>query len=155
MPKITRSQDPFERLASVLQGQGSRLATAARMQVRRGVQVTRSDTQTFTDAASIASFNSVVFDTDGFWTPSDPERLTVPAGLGGAYIVTSVIGISTAMSVGIQRNSESINVNIVGVGNGGATSVVVFEPGDFIATWGQMPPSTFAGVFPVLSLIKL
>lgn len=35
------------------------------------------------------AFDSVLIDTDGFWSSGNPRRLVIPPGLGGLYRVTS------------------------------------------------------------------
>jgi hypothetical protein len=40
-------------------------------------------------AVSTIVWNTADYDTDGFWNPGTPDRLTIPANLGGVYLVTA------------------------------------------------------------------
>jgi len=64
---------------------------------------------------TLVTFNAETYDTDGFHsTSTNPERMTVPAGLAGYYEVTANVGFDTNI-VGrrllqIRKNGSAISV---------------------------------------------
>lgn len=69
----------------------------------RGVRVKRTTTQTILDNTLTAVlWDAEDFDTDGFHsTASDTDRLTVPSGMGGLYVVGFTLEIGPAAASGI------------------------------------------------------
>lgn len=116
-----------------------------------GVQV--QDAATITTTQAIHTWDSAVFDTNGFWNAGSPNRLTVPVGFGGVYIVTLFAAASTACEAQVQKNSESINVNIVISGMEGCTSVLSLNDGDFLAAVSRTTTG-IAGGTALFSLVR-
>lgn len=47
----------------------------------------------YTPGGTVVPLDELIFDSHGFWNPTvNPERFTVPAGLGGVYIIAGQIG---------------------------------------------------------------
>lgn len=47
----------------------------------------------YTPGGTVVPLDDVIFDSHGFWSPTvNPERLTVPAGAAGVYIIAGQIG---------------------------------------------------------------
>lgn len=53
----------------------------------------------YTPGGTVVPLDELIFDSHGFWNPTvNPERLTVPAGLGGVYIIAGQIGYDVIAS---------------------------------------------------------
>ena len=82
---VTKTQTDLDtHEASPHGGGGGGTATAT-----VGAMLRNTTTQALSAGVSTSlTFNSVDRDTDGFWSAGNPTRATVPAGLGGWYLVT-------------------------------------------------------------------
>ena len=119
-----------------LWGQTDQTAAAA-ASAAVGCLVYHNTTQVV-NAANIL-FNSEVYDTDGFHsTVTNTDRLTVPAALGGKYLIeygTSVASIATGELCRIGLNGTSqISTNEGESTNGYVTGMAVYSlaAGDFV-----------------------
>jgi hypothetical protein len=139
-----------------------------------GASVTKS-TQTGIIANTITDcdFQSTpIFDSSGFYNNAvSNSRLTVPAGLGGIYLVTGYLTISatnaytknsiflvknTSVSVPIARNDTSIGLNGVDVSMT-ISAIVSLVASDYIRLRGFCENFNSTNTFktPTLSMIRL
>ncbi len=85
-----------------------------------GARVKRAGAQTFTTGVQTSlTFDTEVFDTDGFHDNAvNPTRLTVPAGMGGTYLIggsISWVGNATGIrALFVELNAGAL-LNICGV----------------------------------------
>ena len=91
-----------------------------------------------------ATWTVELADTDGFWTAGQPTRLTVPAGLGGTYLVLAGASIAqtgtdpaaqliaTRNIGGIGGSIRGPRINEMGIVGHALTGVMVLVPGDFL-----------------------
>jgi hypothetical protein len=53
----------------------------------------------YTPGGTVVPLDELIFDSHGFWNPTvNPERFTVPTGLGGVYIIAGQIGYDVIAS---------------------------------------------------------
>ena len=87
-----------------------------------GVSLTKSAAQSISNATeTVVTFNTEVFDTDGFHTGTD-GKITVPAGKAGKYLITAQIMSNSSGYVtqgGMRKNGSNIFTHYIS----GATPV--------------------------------
>lgn len=82
-----------------------------------GARVRRSTNQTMVAGTwTPIQFNTVEFDTSGFWSPTNPERLTCKSP-GWYQIVGNVQAVSAGARIGIFRNGIQIADAQSGIAN--------------------------------------
>ena len=138
-----------------------------------GASVTKASmTGVAADTITDCNFNSAPLDSSGFFNSvASNSRLTVPAGLGGIYLVTGYLTVSTTTaynknSILIVKNTGTIVRNDTSIGGNGvdvsmtASAIVSLVPTDFIKLqgycqgfYGSTPSNLFKT--PTLSLIRL
>ena len=77
----------------------------------RGARAVRSSNLSIASGAAIP-FEVTRFDTDGFWNIAAPSRITIPAGLGGKYLVgcgTDMAGAAAGSGQLLIRRSGDID----------------------------------------------
>lgn len=93
------------------------------------------------------SFNSTIFDSNGFFSSGSNTRLTVPAGLGGMYLITgSLITLTTNAyaknSILLVRNTVNMVRNDTSMGGNGlevamtASVIASLAAGEYIRLQG-------------------
>jgi len=84
----------------------------------KGVRAYKTNDQTFTNNTTTAiTFASESFDTDGYHsTTTNTDRITIPAGLGGKYLVI----------LGVQWNNNATGYREMSVQKNGTTLVLKF-----------------------------
>jgi hypothetical protein len=98
-----------------------------------GVMVNNSATQNVANTTdTFPTFNQEVFDTDAFHSTSvDTNRLTVPAGLGGYYLITGYVsfeGNATGYrQAGYRINGSTEITPVLYSSNGTATATLNFQ----------------------------
>jgi hypothetical protein len=98
-----------------------------------GVMVNNSATQNVANSTdTFPTFNQEVFDTDAFHSTSvDTNRLTVPAGLGGYYLITGYVsfeGNATGYrQAGYRINGSTEITPVLYSSNGTATATLNFQ----------------------------
>jgi len=142
-----------------------------------GASVTKASmTGVAADTITDCNFNSAPLDSSGFFNSvASNSRLTVPAGLGGIYLVTGYLTVSTTNaytknSILITKTSTSTSViarNDTSIGGNGvdvsmtASAIVSLVPTDFIKLQGYCQgfygstPSNNLFKTPTLSMIRL
>jgi len=135
-----------------------------------GASITRATmTGVVANVNTDCNFNSPTFDSSGFYNNAvSNSRLTVPAGLGGIYLVTGYLTTSTTsayyknsiilvknVSV-IVRNDTSIGLNGVDVPMT-TSAIVSLVAGDYIRLQGNCENFFNTNSFktPTLSMIRL
>jgi hypothetical protein len=64
-----------------------------------GVRLKHSANQTVTTSELVLTWDTELFDTDGFHsTSTNPTRITIPSGKGGKYLLTTSVGYTDATS---------------------------------------------------------
>lgn len=115
------------------------------------------------------NFNTTTFDSNTFFNSViSNSRLTVPAGLGGIYLVTGYLTISTTSayyknSILIVKNTSAIVRNDTSIGLNGVdvslttSTIVSLAAGDYVRLQGFCENFFNTNTFknPTLSLIRL
>jgi hypothetical protein len=136
-----------------------------------GASVTKT-TQTgiIADTITDCDFNISTFDSNGFFSIGvSNSRLTVPAGLGGIYLVTGYLTVSTTNaytknSILLVKNTSTIVVrNDTSIGGNGVdvamttSAIVSLVPTDYLRLRGYCQGFWSTNTFknPTLSLIRI
>lgn len=112
----------------------------------RGAMAHRTNAQGIAhNTLTTVSMEAEAFDSGGYWVSTAPSRLTVPAGLGGVYVIVAHIRI-TGNTAGLYRQTRiSKNGTLIeqvnGYPNGGysstyATVITRLLAGDYIEMQG-------------------
>lgn len=114
-----------------------------------GVRAVETTAQSLTEGveAALTLNDADIFDTDGFHdTGSNTSRLTVPAGLGGQYIVSAVVFFAADAdgwrAAYLKKNGTQFAADRhwpVSGGNGTyitLTALIDLAAGDYVETWG-------------------
>ena len=114
-----------------------------------GAKVTTTGVQATVTGDQLVTFGKVVHDTDGFWTPALPTRMTVPANApSGIYLVSAGIvwvnnGYGLVRALRFLKNGSSIrrtNVYLSGANTNGTDyqnthTYIWLTPGDYVETY--------------------
>jgi hypothetical protein len=135
-----------------------------------GASITKAtNTGIIADTITDCNFNTTTFDSNGFFNSGvSNSRLTVPAGLGGIYLVTGYLTISTTNaytknSILIVKNSGVIVRDDTSIGGNGVdvsmtvSAIVSLVPTDYIKLQGYCQGFWSTNTFKntTLSLIRL
>lgn len=149
------------RLLAAARGSGSFLIP---MTSFHGALAYRAGTVTWNDQTNQAmSLTSEEFDTDGYHdNATNPERITIPSGLDGYYLVHASAYVSGTPSqdapIYIKKNGTTVRggqttpytaqPNSVG-GVGSATAVTHMVAGDYVEGWVYVDNNGGGGTYPV------
>jgi hypothetical protein len=91
------------------------VTSPAKALVGHGCAVTDATLQSATTTPTAISWDTEVFDDDGFWDAGAPTRFTVPVGLAGLYIIRAVArgnNVTTAhrISLSVEKNGSGISI---------------------------------------------
>jgi hypothetical protein len=138
-----------------------------------GASITKAtNTSIVADTITDCNFNSATFDPNGFFNSgASNSRLTVPTGLGGIYLVTGYLTVSTTNaytknSILLVKNTGVLVRNDTSIGGNGVdvsmtvSAIVSLVPTDYIRLqgycqgfYGSTPSNLFKT--PTLSMIRL
>ncbi len=121
---------PLIKRVTTLERSVERLKGQERAIIGNGARVRHNTAQSLADATfTSVQFNTSERDTDGFYDPAAPTRLTVPSGLEGEYLLSAQVEFAANSTgnrqLGIRVNGTTTVVSDIRVGLSVITRLIV------------------------------